>query len=97
LHFLTIALSHLLAFASLHLLTFASLHLLAFASLHLLTFTSSHLLNCLYGIQMEILGFWTFPSSGILKTRKRFRKLDLFPSSGERGRRHLFRDRKSVV
>jgi hypothetical protein len=26
--------------------------------------------------------FWTFPSSGVLGSRKTFRKLDLFPSSG---------------
>jgi hypothetical protein len=29
-----------------------------------------------------LLGFWTFPSSGILENTT-FRKLDLFPSSGE--------------
>jgi hypothetical protein len=32
----------------------------------------------------ELLGFGTFPSSGILENTM-FRKLDLFPSSGEGG------------
>jgi hypothetical protein len=32
----------------------------------------------------ELLGFWTFPSSGILENTT-FRKLDPFPFSGEGG------------
>jgi hypothetical protein len=35
-------------------------------------------------IRTEVLGFWTFSSSGILGNTA-FRKLDLFPSSGEGG------------
>jgi hypothetical protein len=38
----------------------------------------------------ELLDFFFLPSSGVLGSRNAtFRKLDLFPSSGERGRRHL--------
>jgi hypothetical protein len=39
---------------------------------------------CRFVDDAESLGFWTCPSSGILKNCKRkFWKLDLFPASGE--------------
>jgi hypothetical protein len=39
--------------------------------------------------ETELLGFWTFPSSGILENTT-FQKLDLFPSSGEDGGEYTY-------
>jgi hypothetical protein len=46
-------------------------------------------LTMVYNTQDYFFFFWTFPSFYFLETSTTFRKLDMFPSSGERGRRHL--------